>query len=307
MADRKMVDREVKPVELALNVLPNVANCYLATLAAIADCLGEACPEVGGPYCDRLTRLRSRLAFDSSAEAIAESQELVERELREFSRRASSYAASYSEEMQRAVDVLESVVKALAQRQEFYGARLRQFAAQIETTALPTEPEHLAEVVALQAAGLLGCVESMANDTQSLLARMRAELASVAQRLKEAEVTDRVTGLMNRREMQRQIEERKQAGEEPVLVVFELSGDLPDEVAQQVASRLSSQFRHQDLICRWDEFEFLVLFRGSAELAQARAEQVVPWITGKYPLEDGGFVEIRAEAGLVAPKFLAMQ
>lgn len=307
MADRNMVDREVKTDELALNVPPNVANCYLATLAAIADCLGAACPEVGGPYNERLTRLRSRLAFDSSAEAIAESQELVERELKEYSRRASSYVAAYSVEMQRAVDAMESIVKSLAQRQEFYGARLRQFAAQIETTALPTDPDHLADVVSLQAAGLLGCVESMGNDSHSLVARMRAELASVAQRLKEAEVTDRVTGLMNRGEMERQIASRRLAGEEPVVVVFELSGDLRDEVAQQVASRLSSQFRHQDLICRWDEFEFLVLFRGNAELAQARAEQVVPWITGKYPLDDGGFVEIRAEAGLVAPRFLAMQ
>lgn len=302
-----MVDREVKPDELALDVLPNVANCYLAALAEIADCIGAACPQVGGPYRDRLTRLRSRLAFDSSADAIAESQELVERELKEYARRASSYVAGYGVELQRAVDALESIVKSMAQRQEFYGARLRQFAAQIETTALPTDPEHLADVMTMQAAGLLGCVESMASDSQSLLARMRAELASVEQRLKEAEITDRVTGLMNRREMERQIASRRQASEEPVLVVFELSGDLRDEVAQQVASRLSSQFRHQDLICRWDEFEFLVLFRGSAELAQARAEQVAPWIGGKYPLEGGGFVEIRADVGLVAPRFLAMQ
>ncbi len=307
MADGKMVDREVKTAEFALHALPNVTNTYLAMLAAVADCLGAACPEIGAPYRERLTRLRSRLAFDSSDEAISESEQVIERELKEYARRASSYVGSYGVELQRAVDTLGSVVKTLAQRQDFYSARLRQFAAQIETTALPTDPDHLADVISLQAAGLLGCVESMANDTESLIARMRAELAGVVQRLKDAEVSDRITGLMNRREMERQIASRRQAGEEPVLVVFELSGDLRDEVAQQVASRLSSQFRHQDLICRWDEFEFLVLFRGSAELAQARAEQVVPWIGGRYPLEAGGFVEIRAEVGLVAPRFLAMQ
>ena len=135
-------------------------------------------------------------------------------------------------ELRQTIGALETIVKSLAQRQEFYGARLRQFAAQMETTPYPTDPEHLAEVVALQAAGLLGCVESMSNDTQSLVARMRDELAAVTQRLEDAEVTDRLTGLMNRKEMERQIEQRRAAGEEPVLVVFELSGDVRDEVAQ---------------------------------------------------------------------------
>lgn len=302
-----MLDHVAKPEHRQLDVLHNVVNSYLSTLLALADCVAAACPPVGGPYQNRLARLRTRLAFDPSPDAIAESQEAVERELKEYAHRASAYVASYGVELQRAVDALESIVKSLAQRQDFYGERLRQFAAQLEVTPLPSDPQDLAEVAALQAAGLLECVESMANDTQSLVARMHSELAAVTRRLREAETTDRVTGLMNRREMQRQIEARKQAGEEPVILVFELSGDLPDEVARQAAARLSSQFRHQDLICRWDEYEFLVLFRGSAELAQARAEQVVPWIGGKYPLDDGGFVEIRAEAGLVAPRFLAMQ
>jgi PleD family two-component response regulator len=147
----------------------------------------------------------------------------------------------------------------------------------------------------------------MANDTESLVARMQTELAATTQRLKDAEVTDRLTGLMNRREMERQMEQRRAGGEEPVIIVFELSGDMRDEVSQQVAARLTSQFRHQDLICRWSDHEFLVLFAGTREIALSRTDQIVPWITGKYPLNDGGSTDIRAEAGLVAPQFLTMQ
>jgi GGDEF domain-containing protein len=254
-----------------------------------------------------LARLRSRLAFDASPEALAEGAAAIEKELQEYAHRAAHYVALHGTELRRTVDALETIVKSIAQRQDFYGARLRQFAAQLETTPYPTDPEHLSEVVALQAAGLLGCVESMANDTQSLMSRMREELAAVSQRLKDAEMTDYVTGLMNRREMERRIEERKAAGEEPVIVVFELSGDVRDEVAQEVAARLDSQFRHQDLVCRWTDHEFLVLFQGTREMAQSRTEQVVPWIAGKYPLNNGESVEIRVDAGLVAPHLLAMQ
>lgn len=289
-----------------LSALQTATASYLSTLQAIADCVGAACPEVGGPYRHRLTRLRGRLAFDTNPEAITESNSVVEKELAEFSKRTSKFLELHSTELKQTVATLETIVKSLAQRQEFYGARLRQFAAQLETTPYPSEPEHLSEVVSLQAAGLLGCVESMSNDTASLVTRMRDELAQVAQRLADAEVTDRLTGLMNRKEMERQIALRKASGEEPVLVVFELSGDIHDEVSKEVAARLGSQFRHKDLVCRWTEYEFMVMFQGDTEIAKQRTDQIVPWIAGKYPLDNGEFVEIRVDAGIVAPD-LAMQ
>ena len=76
---------------------------------------------------------------------------------------------------------------------------------------------------------------------------------------------------------------------------------------RQAAARLSSQFRHRDLICRWSECEFLVLFHSTREIANARTEQITPWIAGKYPLDNGEILEIHVEAGLVAPNLLAMQ
>lgn len=290
-----------------LSALHTAVNSYLTTLLAVSDCVGAACPEVGVPYRHRLSRLRARLAFDVSPEAITESTVVVERELQDFSKKTANFIAQHGVELRRAIEALEGIVKSLGQRQDFYGERLRQFAEQMQTTPYPTDPEHLSEVVALQAVGLLGCVESMAHDTQSLVSRMRAELADVSERLKDAEVTDRLTGLMNRREMERQIEQRLASGEDPVILVFELSGEVGDEVARQAAARLSSQFRHHDLICRWTDREFLVLFKGAREIAQARTEQIVPWIAGKYLLDNGATVEIQVEAGLVAPHLLTMQ
>jgi GGDEF domain-containing protein len=290
-----------------LNALHTAVSSYLTTLLAIADCVGAACPEVGGTYRHRLSRLRSRLAFDTTPEAMIESTIVVERELKDYSNKTALYIIQHGIELRRTIETLESIVTSLAQRQDFYGARLRQFAEQMETTPYPNDPDHLSEVVALQAAGLLGCVESMSNDSQSHVNRMRTELGAVSERLRDAEVTDRLTGLMNRREMERQIERRKAAGEDPVILVFELSGDMRDEVAQQAAARLASHFRHQDLICRWTDQEFLVLFQGSREIAQARTEQIVPWIAGRYPLDDGASTEITVEAGLVAPHLLAMK
>jgi GGDEF domain-containing protein len=277
-----------------LNALQAAFSSYLTALGAVADCVGAACPETGGPYRHRLRRLRSRLAFDVTPEAIAESTVVVERELEEYSRKTAGYIAQHGVELRRTVEALDALAKQLAQRQDFYNERLQQFAAQMRTTP-GTSPS---------ADGLPGLVENMSHDTQSLVARMGMELAQVSASLKDAQITDPVTGLMNRKEMQRQIDRRRAAGVDPVLLAFELSGDICDEIAQQVAERLCSHFRHLDLICRWTENEFLVMFQGTREMAEARLEQIVPWITGKYALDNGESIAIRAEAGLVAPHLL---
>ena len=288
-----------------LSALHTAVDCYLSSLLAMATCVGDACPEIGGLYRHRLTRLRSRLAFDSSPEAIEEATRAVEAELKEYASKASGYVAQHGLELKATIGGLEEIVRTLAQRQDFYGARLRQFAVQMETTAYPVEPEHLKEVVALQVAGLMSCVESMAHEAHSLMTRMHNELAAVEQRLKEAEVTDPITGLMNRREMERQIEARKTAGETPVLLHFHLSGEINDEVAKQVGARLGSQFRHKDFVSRWTDTEFIVLFQGPVEIAQMRADQIVPWVAGRYLLDSGETVQVGVEVRLIQPELVA--
>jgi GGDEF domain-containing protein len=223
-------------------------------------------------------------------------------ELKEYAATVAAYIDLHGVELRRASAALEQAVQSLAQRQEFYGARLRQFAAQMENTSYPAEPEHLGEVVALHVAGLLSLVESMGHETHSLIKRMHDELAGIERRLAETEVADRVTGLMKRREMERQIKSRQESGAVVTLLLFELTGPVNDDVACQAGARLSTQFRYRDLVCRWTDSEFLVLFHGTPQRAQSRAEQVVPWLDGTYRLEGGDSVEVSAGAHLVQPE-----
>jgi len=280
--------------EEQLDPLHTAVDCYLSSLLAMANCLGEACPETGGLYRQRLSRLRARLAFDTSPDAMQESSQAVEAELKEFASKTSNYIDQHGFQLESAVQSLDQIVRSLVQRQDFYSARLRQFAAQMEADA---SGEH--------ASNLLSCVESMTHETHSLIVRMQNELAAVEHRLREAEITDPVTGLMNRREMERKIEARTSQGEVPVLLHFQLSGNIDDEIAKQVAVRLASKFRPKDFVSRWTDSEFMVLFQGPLEIAQMRAEQIVPWIAGRYILDRGEAVQVGVDVRFTAPELAA--
>jgi len=116
--------------------------------------------------------MRSRLAFNGSAEALEAGARDLEIELQDYAKSASSQADRKSMELRRGIQGLQEIVRLLAQRQDFYNSRLRQFAAHNGAATYPSDPAHLTEVVALQAAGLRSCVESVSHEVESLVLRM---------------------------------------------------------------------------------------------------------------------------------------
>ena len=283
-----------------LIALHRAVNCYHETLLAVAKCLGDACPPIGGVYRLRLNRLRARLAFDSSPEALHESCAAVGKELGDYADRTASYLEEHSAQLRSAIGAIQALTHAMAQRQNFYATRLGQFAAEMERVDYPNDPEHRKEVVSLQAAGLQSCVASMMQDTQSLLERMHDELTAIDRRMREAAVSDPATGLMTRFEMRRQIEASKASGHEPILLRFQFTAPMDDEIARQVAERLGSQLRHKDFVSRWTDTDFLVMFQGPAEIAESRARQILPWISGKYLRDNGETVLVSATVELAS-------
>ncbi len=274
--------------------LHSAVNCYLSMLEAAAHAMAEACPDVGRPYGQRLSRLRARLAFDSSAPEIEEGRATTERELANYARKTREYTERQRAELRHALAALEKIAGTLAERQMFYGERLRRTAAQMQM-----ETQYSPESAERHSAALLSCAESMGHEAQSLVKKMGEEMAQAEARLASLVISDPVTGLINRREMERSIAAVKARGETPVLLLFEFRGGLPDEVARQAGARLTLQFRHQDVISRWSERQFLVLFNGSEETARARVEQIMPWIAGRYQLGEGAFLDAAVEASLI--------
>lgn len=260
-----------------------MVHSYLATLLALSDALEAACPPVGGPHQQRLGRLRTRLSFDSNKAAIEASSNVVRAELQDFAAKSSAYVSLTTGEWKNAAGEIRNIGVGLIKRQRFYAKRLRELSEKLN---------------AEQAALLTSCAESMDNEAQSMLSRMQELLSGVETRLAHAEVVDPVTGLMNRRELDHRIERQHEDGESSVRLLFKVTFDnslqSPDPVLRQVASRLLAQLRPEDLIGRWSETEFLVLFRAPEDIAERRGAQVAKLLCGTYPAGDGATVEVRA-------------
>jgi GGDEF domain-containing protein len=289
-----------------LGELANAVAAYLSTMAVTADCLEQSFPEVGIPYRQRIHSLLSRVSYDATREAIADSAQVLQDDLKDYATVAKQVRIKRSLELERGVLALSDIVENLTQRQEFYSSRLRKFAVEMEKAAYPTDAKSFSEVMALQAAALRGLIENMSQEAGSMAAKMRAQMTELDQRLAGAASTDAVTGVINRQELERQIEAHTMHGATFSLLLFQLDGPISDEVLRMAAAKLATQFRHRDRVGRWGHKEFAVLFLGANELARSRAGQVASRISGRYLLDNGETVLMEAHARLLLPELAAL-
>jgi len=278
-----------------LSDLSKTVASYLNIMGASADCLEQAYPDVGRVYSQRIHRLRSRVSFHATTEAIVESAQTLETELKDFAKATNGVLTQRSAELTSGVLALGDIIDDLIQRQEFFGYRLRLLAEQVENAG-----------AAAHATGLRGLVEQMGEEASSTVSRMREQMMELDQRLAGTTGTDPVTGLINRRELDRQIEAHTLHGSTYTLLLFELSGPMSDQVLKMAAARLATRFRHPEWIARWSANEFAVLFLGGPEAAQARADEVAAFIQGRYTLENGETVLMDASACVLEPALSAV-
>ncbi len=283
--------------------LSHAVAAYLNVMAATADCLEQAFPDAGGPYRQRIHRLRARVGFAATRDAISSSAQTLQDELKDYSGVVSRILTERSVELERGILALGDFIDNLNQLQQIHANRLESFAERIEKTPFPEDAQRFSEALAGQSFGLRGLAGEMTRETAALLASIRDQMADIDRRLAGAASTDPVTGLINRREMNRQMDAHSSRGSLFTLLLFELTGPVGDQVLSQAGARLALHFRHNDRVGRWGAREFAVLFMGDPELAQKRGAQVVRALSGRYTLDNGETVLVEAHlknAGLEA-------
>ena len=114
-----------------LGELSNAVAAYLTTMGVTADCLEKSFPEVGGPYRKRIHSLLSRVSFDATREAIANSAHVLQEDLQDYAAAANEVRIQRSLELERGVLALGDVVDKQTRRLEFFSDSLLKFAERL--------------------------------------------------------------------------------------------------------------------------------------------------------------------------------
>jgi len=265
---------------------------YLSAMQAAGECVTAAAPEVGKPYGRRIQKVHARLAFDPTRDSIRESIEVFQNELRDFAAAAARHGQQHTLEIRSSLAAVEEKVDHLEHRTLSFFSQI----SQVDTPRQNHElPRHL---------------EAFNQEMKSSLKDLRTALRDAESSLTKSYLIDPLTGLMNRDEVTRRIEEMRANDDTHTLLLLEISipshGAVPEGILRQVAAKLAMQFRHQDILARWGEAEFLLVFRGTSDLAFERAQEALRWVCGPYPWVDGTTVDLSIAVRVEQPELLAV-
>lgn len=159
---------------------------------------------------------------------------------------------------------------------------------------------------------LRSCADSTEHDEVAAAEELQNELRAVQGRLHEAEnlaATDCLTGLANRREAEKLMVRRIQVGQPFCILLFDLDNfkqvndrhghQAGDNLLKAFSNRLASQFRPDDVVCRWGGDEFLVVMMCAMPDALGKASLVAGRLSGQYAMESAsGAVNICVSASV---------
>lgn len=291
--------------------LPAALDCYLASILEIADLIAAVFPDLGATCQEQLHRLRARLTFEANQKTLEESRDSLRQILGGFSVTARHYTEALEEELNQTLGLVAETEETRSTRNIHNVAHLVDFVDEMEKALQAGNFDRLRE----QTAELRVFAESIELDTRDAFAQVRDQMREFQHRLREAELLaarDPLTGIANRREFNRQLAARIESKGEFCVLLFDLDalkcfndhyGHLyGDEILKQLGTRLSSQIRTRDFVCRWGGDEFAVILNCGLDPGVARSQQIAEWVNRPYNVMIEGqevSVEVHVSVGIV--------
>ena len=164
-----------------------------------------------------------------------------------------------------------------------------------------------------QVAALNTVAARMHQESEQTIAKLRGEMSAVQERLDEVEKlaeTEPLTGLLNRRGLERRVAALIAARREFSILLLDLNrfkgindrhGHLcGDEVLALFGARLAAEVRPGDPVGRWGGDEFLAVLCLPYQEAVTRSGQISKKVCGRYilPGHNGLKLEVSATVGL---------
>jgi diguanylate cyclase (GGDEF)-like protein len=297
-------------------VLQSALKSYGDVFVAVGEAGVNACPPAGEEFQKCLLNLKQRLNAETSASEITETEKLFEMELHTWSERAAQFYQQKTDEVKEILTIVAKAAGQVGERDQRYAKQFGKLTERLQGTAKLNDLTTIRQSLVKNAAELETCVTKMVRDGQESIAELRARMRVYEHRLDEVEhiaSQDPLTGLVNRRKLESQIELRSNQGDAFSIIYIDLNGfkqvnDMyghlaGDDLLKQFAGELRTAFRTTDVVGRWGGDEFIVLIDGDFREAVTRVARIEKWVDGEYIVttESGPRkVKVSAASGVTA-------
>ena len=292
-------------------------SSYRSVLHAVGQSGLEACPPLGSTLRENLLRLEAGLSSETTPDALQETGQEAETEIKQWGSSAAGYFKQRAGEVKELMVILAHTAEVTGERDQRYTRRFHEFTNRLEAMADLHDLVQIRDSLVKSAIDLRHCAEAMAEESQKSLDRLRQDVSVYQARLDDAERLagqDPLTGLDNRRRVEASIERRIAMQQTFSILMLDLNdfkkvndtcGHLAaDELLKQFSSELKSGFRATDVVGRWGGDEFLVVLDAGRQTADTHIQRITRWVFGDYTIHSGDRVrKVPVSAAIGAAEF----
>jgi diguanylate cyclase (GGDEF)-like protein len=278
--------------------LKSALESYCSALAAVGDAGARAYPPTGDNLKQSLLKLQESLLNNTPTPGdFARTEQSVGQELKAWGDSASHYYRESAEETKNLLLHIAKVAADVGDRDQRYKVHFQTLAGRLQGAAKLDDIAFMRQSLTASAAELVDCVNKMTEDGKRTVEQLRAQISAYEQRMQEAErlaSVDPLTGVSNRRILDRQLQRRVAEGSPFFLIYLDLNEfkQINDTLGHQAGDDLLKQFseelrhglRPTDVVGRTGGDEFAVLVDGAAGDIQERIAQVKRRVNGDYSL-----------------------
>jgi diguanylate cyclase (GGDEF)-like protein len=290
-----------------------VVACYGAALVAFGESAAQDGSTHGTDLDQSLRRLERRVSTKPTGELVARINKQVLAQVERWGEAVTEDSKAKVEEIKQLLIALGKTADSIGCRDQAYKHRFGELVAGLEKVATLNDLALIQSSLMQRMDDLKVCVNQMIADNEQLVTQLHAQVKAYEHKLKSAEdvaFKDHVTGIANRRCIERQIAWNIRHQEQFCVAMFDLNGFKPvndryghsagDNLLQQFAAELRSNTRADDVVGRWGGDEFAVVMLCSAKDAETYLEHIKQWVIGKYTIqrESGEEVQVEIEAAV---------
>lgn len=285
--------KHTRPNNLQYIEMNPALECYLSAILEIAETIEAIAPDIATSFREPLVTLQSSLAADPTPEALEQSRIVLREILGSFRSKARLQKETLARDLNQTLSMVTRTEDSSAGRNVQYVERLLDFVDRLETAVRSGDLGKLGA----QTCDLREFAQSIELDSRNDFAQLRQKMIEIQRRLHEVELLatlDPLTGVANRRDLDRELTARIEAQHEFCVLLFDLDGFKEindgyghlygDAVLKQLAARLSGQVRARDYVCRWGGDEFVAILACDRAIAESRSRQIAERLSGPYHL-----------------------
>jgi diguanylate cyclase len=275
---------------------------YRSVLRTIGVSAAQACPAPGQELEAGLAGLEASLGNNVMPKVVRQTQIQVEEQLHRWGLLTAEHLKSQADEVKDLLIMLARTAESVGERDQRYAGQFAALTNDLKAIANLDDLTQIRASLVRKATELKSCVDQMAQDGRQSLAQLRTKVSTYETKLKAVEqlaAKDSLTGLANRRGVERRMDWLVAKGEPFCVVVLDLNSFKQvnddhghaegDELLRKFSEELGRNVRTEDTVGRWGGDEFIIVLNRDLAAAQSQVRRIEDWVFGDY--------EIRTDRG----------